>query len=397
MKWAVATLALLGQAYANGLVSPRDDSCDSSYNGKFQVTIAKINKRDIQKRSCDNPDALLLTLNGGTLRDAKGRTGYIASNFQFQFDEPPQAGALVTSGFAACQDGSLALRGKTTWFQCLSGNFFNLYDRNWAPQCQAVEIRILPCSGGSSGGSDGSGSNDGSGGSGGGGGSGGEVTVSTKVVQTTIVTVISDGQPQVHTTTVAIPICQIGDGQIQGHTGPCGGGGGAPPVTQISDGQPQAPPVTQISDGQPQAPPVTQISDGQPQAPPVTEISDGQPQAPPVTQISDGQPQAPPVTQISDGQPQAPPVTQISDGQPQAPPVTQISDGQPQAPTHSAQPVPPPVTQLPDGQPQAPVGTGTAPVPPVSTATQPPISGGSKVIPGISVGLAMALVAIVAL
>ena len=59
------------------------------------------------------------------------------------------------------------------------------------------------------------------------------------------------------------------------------------PVSQISDGQPQAPtgaPVTQISDGQPQAPtgaPVSQISDGQPQAPtgtPVSQISDGQPQ-----------------------------------------------------------------------------------------------------------------------
>lgn len=129
---------------------------------------------------------------------------------------------------------------------------------------------------------------------------------------------------------------------------------GLPPVSQISDGQPQAPtgvPVTQLSDGQPQAPtgsPVTQISDGQPQGPtgaPVSQISDGQPQfptGPPVTQISDGQPQGPrgsPVTQISDGQPQAPtgaPVTQLSDGQPQVPtgpPVTQISDGQPQVTT----------------------------------------------------------------
>ncbi|KAK5039292.1 hypothetical protein LTR13_003548 [Exophiala sideris] len=51
---------------------------------------------------------------------------------------------------------------------------------------------------------------------------------------------------------------------------------GGSPVSQISDGQPQAPkttsaPVSQISDGQPQAPktssaPVSQISDGQPQA-----------------------------------------------------------------------------------------------------------------------------------
>ncbi|KAF6820399.1 covalently-linked cell wall protein [Colletotrichum plurivorum] len=38
----------------------------------------------------------------------------------------------------------------------------------------------------------------------------------------TVVTVIEDGQPQVVPTTVPIPICQIGDGQIQGHTTPCG-------------------------------------------------------------------------------------------------------------------------------------------------------------------------------
>ncbi|OPB40510.1 cell wall protein [Trichoderma guizhouense] len=427
MKWTLATLALLGSASANPLISPRDDSCASSYNGQFEVTIAKVNKRDIQKRSCDNADALLLTLDGGILKDAKGRTGYIASNYQFQFDNPPQAGTIVASGFAVCQDGSLALQGKTTWYQCQSGNFYNLYDRKWAPHCQAVEITIIPCSGGSSGGGSG-GSSGGGSNNNGSGGSGGETTVGTKVVQTTIVTAISDGQPQVHTTTIAIPICQIGDGQVQGHTTPCGGGGGKSPVTQISDGQPQVPPVTQVSDGQPQAPPVTQISDGQPQAPtgsakqPVTQISDGQPQAPPaVTQISDGQPQAPPVTQISDGQPQAPtqsakqpqppavtqisdgqpqapPVTQISDGQPQAPPVTQISDGQPQAPTQSAkQPESPPVTQISDGQPQAPVGTGTAAPPPPATTSQPPISGGSRVLPGLSVALAIALVGVVAL
>ena len=76
------------------------------------------------------------------------------------------------------------------------------------------------------------------------------------------------------------------------------------PVSQISDGQPQAPtghPISQISDGQPQAPtgppvaPISQISDGQPQV--VSQISDGQVQAPPtptgypaVSQMSDGQP-----------------------------------------------------------------------------------------------------------
>ncbi|PTB71883.1 cell wall protein, partial [Trichoderma longibrachiatum ATCC 18648] len=306
-------LALLGSAMVDAL-APRADAgnCASSYNGKFQVTVSKINKRDIEKRDCSNPNALLLTLNDGVLKDAKGRTGYIASNFQWQFDQPPQANALVTSGFSACDNGALGLKGSTTFWQCLSGNFYNLYDRNWAPQCQPVELVILPCSGGSAGHS-----NKGSDAEGGSGGQGVNQAV----------TAIPDGQPQA-------PVSQGGDGQPQ-----------APPVTQISDGQPQGP------TGSP-APPVSQISDGQPQVP------TGSP-APPVTQISDGQPQVPtgspasPVTQISDGQPQVP------TGSP-APPVTQISDGQPQVPTGAPQPpVAPPVTQISDGQPQAPTGTGS--------------------------------------
>ncbi|PTB65586.1 cell wall protein [Trichoderma citrinoviride] len=332
-------LALLGSVAVDAALAPRAD-CAPSFNGQFQVTVAKTNKRDLEKRDCSNPNALLLTLNNGILKDAKGRTGYIASNFQWQFDNPPQANALVTSGFSAC-DNALGLKGSTTFWQCLSGDFYNLYDRNWAPQCQPVELVILPCGGSSAGHS-----NKGSGAEGGSGGSG-----ASGVNQA--VTAISDGQPQA-------------------------------PISQKTDGQPQVPPVTQISDGQPQgptgspAPPVTQISDGQPQGP------TGSP-APPVTQISDGQPQgptgspAPPVTQISDGQPQGP------TGSP-APPVTQISDGQPQVPTGSAKP------------PVAPVGTGTGvPSSPSFAPTQPPISGSSKVIPGLSVAVAVALVGMVAL
>ncbi|KAH0489658.1 hypothetical protein TgHK011_010076 [Trichoderma gracile] len=335
-------LALLGSTMVDAL-APRADAgnCASSYNGQFQVTVSKINKRDIEKRDCSNPNALLLTLNNGVLKDAKDRTGYIASNYQWQFDNPPQANALVTSGFSACDNGALGLKGSTTFWQCLSGNFYNLYDRNWAPQCQPVELVILPCSGGSAGHSN-KGSDAGSG--------SGDKGVNQAV------TAIPDGQPQA-------------------------------PVSQGGDGQPQVPPVTQISDGQPQGP------TGSPA--PVTQISDGQPQGP------TGSP-APPVTQISDGQPQVP------TGSP-APPVTQISDGQPQVPTGAPQPpVAPPVTQISDGQPQAPTGTGVPPVPPVGTGTgvptsppfsptQPPISGSSKVLPGLSVAVVVALLGMVAL
>ena len=86
---------------------------------------------------------LAITLDDGVLKDADGRTGYIASNYQFQFDGPPQAGAIYTAGFTSCQNGSLALGGSNIFYQCLSGSFYNLYDRSWAAQCSPVTINTL--------------------------------------------------------------------------------------------------------------------------------------------------------------------------------------------------------------------------------------------------------------
>ncbi|KAF2177191.1 hypothetical protein K469DRAFT_604189 [Zopfia rhizophila CBS 207.26] len=333
MKSTFAVLGLVASALAKPMpqgvtsaIAPDASapaSCSGSRSEPFRITVVNVTssaKRDVERRQ--QAGILTLTLAGGKLKDQAGRTGYIASNYQFQFDEPPQTGAIYTSGWSLCGNNSLALGGSAIFYQCWSGSFYNLYDRHWAGQCSPIYLVAM----------------------GGGGG-------------TPHATQVSDGRPQNPT-----PISEASDGQIIRPTE-------APPVTQISDSQPQGPPVTQISDGQPQgpsgpAPPVTQISDGQPQAPSHTP-------APPITQISDGQPQvpsAPPVTQISDGQPQAPsgpPVTQISDGQPQGPPVTQISDSQPQAP--SAPPAPP-VTQISDGQPQAPAPTGNA----TFTTSEPP-------------------------
>ena len=93
--------------------------------------------------ACDTPGTLAITLEDGVLKDAKGRTGYIASNFQFQFDGPPQAGAIYTAGFSVCANGSLALGGSNVFYQCLSGDFYNLYDRFWAAQCSPVYINTL--------------------------------------------------------------------------------------------------------------------------------------------------------------------------------------------------------------------------------------------------------------
>ena len=203
--------------------------------------------------------------------------------FRFQFDAPLQAGARESTGFSVCGNGSLALSANgrvapAVFYQCLSGDFYNLYSQSTGAQCIPIYINAVNSAGGSG------------------------------------ASQISDGQPQV--------------------TQP-------PVVSQISDGQPQATKpgvVSQISDGQPQAgtpkpsvgPVVSQISDGQPQAgtpkpsagPVVSQIPDGQPQAP--------KPVGPIVSQISDGQPQAP------TPKPVGPIVSQISDGQPQAPVATA-------------------------------------------------------------
>jgi len=337
---ALASVASAAPQGVTAIVAPTTAApagCTSSQSGEFEITAFNISsdaKRDLEKRTCDASGSLTLTLAGGILKDAQGRTGYIAANHQFQFDAPPQTGAIFTAGWSVCSNGSLALGGSNVFYQCKSGNpnggdagaFFNLYDSKVFDICTPAVINILPCGGTPAGG-----------------------------------------------------VGQQPDGQ------PTGGSAGAPPVSQINDGQPQAPsgiPISQLSDGQPQVPtaipaPISQITDGQIQAPtgaPISQITDGQVQAPtgaPITQISDGQAQAPtqtvaPITQITDGQVQAPtgaPITQITDGQVQAPtgaPITQISDGQIQAPTSTASGAV--ISQIPDGQVQS-GNTTTAPIP----------------------------------
>jgi len=335
-----SVIALGLAAVAQGapqVVKRAPDGCNPSYDGEFEIAIGKksAKRSNIEKRCGSDDGALTLTLQDGVLKDSQGRTGYIASNHQFQFDAPVQDGALSSDGWSVCGDGSLALGTEKTFYQCLSGDFYNLYDSNDAAQCEPVGIMVQSCSGGAPPAPP----------AGGNGGNGGVIT-------TTIVSPLPDGQPQVITTTVPAPVTQIPDGQIQAPTS-------VPPVSQIPDGQiqvpPSAPPVSQIPDGQIQAPTSTA-----PAAPPVSQIPDGQIQA-----LTSTAPAAPPVSQIPDGQIQAPTSTA-----PAAPPVTQIPDGQPQAPTGS--PVPSPSnngTFTPSSSPSAPAPT-VAP------------SSGFKVIPG---------------
>jgi len=90
---------------------------------------------------------LTLTLQNGQLVDSNGRFGYIASNNQFQFDNPVQSGGFGQGTWTLCSNNSLAILGSTTFWRCDSGaGFFNLYNINYNPgACQVINLTIAPC------------------------------------------------------------------------------------------------------------------------------------------------------------------------------------------------------------------------------------------------------------
>jgi hypothetical protein len=159
MRSTLAFLALAASAAAQGVTniivpsSVPPAGCENSRAGAFAITIVNVTSpsapaspvpsssltaRNVMPRQAAG--TLMITLDGGVMHDQANRTGYIASNYQFQFDAPPQAGAIYTGGFSVCQNGSLAIGGSAVFYQCLSGTFYNLYDRNWAEHCNGVYI-----------------------------------------------------------------------------------------------------------------------------------------------------------------------------------------------------------------------------------------------------------------
>ncbi|CAI4622388.1 CBM_collapsed_G0034160.mRNA.1.CDS.1 [Saccharomyces cerevisiae] len=81
--------------------------------------------------TCKSSGTLEMDLKGGILTDGKGRIGSIVANRQFQFDgPPPQAGAIYAAGWSITPEGNLAIGDQDTFYQCLSGNFYNLYDEH---------------------------------------------------------------------------------------------------------------------------------------------------------------------------------------------------------------------------------------------------------------------------
>ncbi|QFZ30231.1 putative cell wall mannoprotein [Clavispora lusitaniae] len=94
--------------------------------------------------ACLTSDSLVMELKKSVLTDGHGRIGAIVANRQFQFDgPPPQAGSIYAAGWSITDDGLLALGDSDVFYQCKSGDFYNLYDENVAKQCEAVHLSVI--------------------------------------------------------------------------------------------------------------------------------------------------------------------------------------------------------------------------------------------------------------
>ena len=99
---------------------------------------------EINQVSCSSSGTLAMTLKKGILTDSKGRIGSIVANRQFQFDgPPPQAGAIYAAGWSITPAGNLAIGDNDVFYQCLSGNFYNLYDESLGAQCSQSTYKPL--------------------------------------------------------------------------------------------------------------------------------------------------------------------------------------------------------------------------------------------------------------
>lgn len=118
-------------------------------DGQIQATTSTLAKRAessaaVTQVGCKSSESLSLSLNSTVLTDSHGRIGSIVANRQFQFDgPPPQAGAIYAAGWSITDDGKLALGNQTTFYQCLSGTFYNLYDESVGAQCKSVNFYVV--------------------------------------------------------------------------------------------------------------------------------------------------------------------------------------------------------------------------------------------------------------
>lgn len=113
-------------------------------DGQIQATATAAASEDGIPEACLTSDSLAMTLESSVLTDLHGRIGAIVANRQFQFDgPPPQAGSIYAAGWSITDDGYLALGDSDVFYQCQSGDFYNLYDQNIAAQCEPVYLSII--------------------------------------------------------------------------------------------------------------------------------------------------------------------------------------------------------------------------------------------------------------
>ncbi|CAI4530650.1 ASN_HP2_G0027140.mRNA.1.CDS.1 [Saccharomyces cerevisiae] len=144
---ATSVAATDSQVQASSTATPTSSekiSSSASKTSSTNATSSSCATPSLKDSSCKNSGTLELTLKDGVLTDAKGRIGSIVANRQFQFDgPPPQAGAIYAAGWTITEDGYLALGDSDVFYQCLSGNFYNLYDQNVAEQCSAIHLEAV--------------------------------------------------------------------------------------------------------------------------------------------------------------------------------------------------------------------------------------------------------------
>ncbi|AHY78853.1 ADI_G0032820.mRNA.1.CDS.1 [Saccharomyces cerevisiae] len=144
---ATSAAATDSQVQASSTATPTSSekiSSSASKTSSTNATSSSCATPSLKDSSCKNSGTLELTLKDGVLTDAKGRIGSIVANRQFQFDgPPPQAGAIYAAGWSITEDGYLALGDSDVFYQCLSGNFYNLYDQNVAEQCSAIHLEAV--------------------------------------------------------------------------------------------------------------------------------------------------------------------------------------------------------------------------------------------------------------
>lgn len=139
---ALASAQISGSTITPTAAAP--SGCATTYPSTFELSVVNITSSSSKVKRQVSPNTLTISLKNGVLSDNTGRIGYIASSYQFQFDTNGQAGELYNAGFSVCSNNTLALGGSAVWYECLSGSFYNLYSQNWAPQCQAIYLDVIP-------------------------------------------------------------------------------------------------------------------------------------------------------------------------------------------------------------------------------------------------------------